>query len=134
MKESNKEESSFWSVMLHTAGFLAGVFLAYKVISEKIKEETPKDKKETGKTGKIEEQEQRKVVDDRVKNTLPINQRQSKILAELKRKKKMMPSEIYKLEPNVSTRTLRRDMDVLVAQKVVRQEGSTKSTKYTYIG
>jgi len=29
---------------------------------------------------------------------------------------------------------LRRDMDVLVSKGVVRQEGSTKSTKYTYIG
>ena len=32
---------------------------------------------------------------------------------------------------DVSTRTLRRDMDVLVRAGVVRQYDNTKSTKYT---
>lgn len=63
-----------------------------------------------------------------------LNERQSKILKLIMSKKEVCPSDIYKLEPDVSTRTLRRDMDVLVRAGVVRQYGNTKSTKYTHIG
>lgn len=62
-----------------------------------------------------------------------LNERQKVILEEMKRKREMTPKEIYSLIPNVSTRTIRRDMDVLVEFDLVKQQGSTKATTYTYI-
>jgi len=129
MKE-NEKEVSVWSVFLNILGFLFGAFLVYTAISKK-KESKKEEKGEiTPKAVKDEVEKIEKIE----KKIYPINERQYKILAMIKEKGKMEPSEIYALEPNVSTRTLRRDMDVLVKQGVVNQEGSTKSTKYTYIG
>ena len=129
MKE-NEKEVSVWSVFLNILGFLFGAFLVYTAISKK-KESKKEEKGEiTPKAVKDEVEKIEKIE----KKIYPINERQYKILAMIKEKGKMEPSEIYALEPNVSTRTLRRDMDVLVKQGVVKQEGSTKSTKYRYIG
>lgn len=61
-----------------------------------------------------------------------LNERQKVILEEMKRKREMTPKEIYSLIPNVSTRTVRRDMDVLVELTLVKQQGSTKATTYIY--
>lgn len=66
--------------------------------------------------------------------SVDLNERQNRILMELKCRGEISPSEIYRLQPNVSTRTLRRDMDVLVKAGIVRQDGNTKSTKYIYVG
>lgn len=63
-------------------------------------------------------------------NKKSLNERQRGILKLMNRKRVVLPSEIYDLYPNVSTRTLRRDMDVLVDLHFVRQEGSTRDTKY----
>jgi len=129
MKE-NEKEVSVWSVFLNILGFLFGAFLVYTAISKK-KESKKEEKGEiTSKAVKDEVEKIEKIE----KKIYLINERQYKILAMIKEKGKMEPSEIYALEPNVSTRTLRRDMDVLVKQGVVKQEGSTKSTKYRYIG
>jgi predicted HTH transcriptional regulator len=129
MKE-NEKEVSVWSVFLNILGFLFGAFLVYTAISKK-KESKKEEKGEiTPKAVKDEVEKIEKIE----KKIYPINERQYKILAMIKEKGKTEPSEIYALEPNVSTRTLRRDMDVLVKQGVVKQEGSTKSTKYRYIG
>lgn len=128
--EENEKEVSVWSVFLNILGFLFGAFLVYTAISKK-KESKKEEKGEiTPKAVKDEVEKIEKIE----KKIYPINERQYKILAMIKEKGKMEPSEIYALEPNVSTRTLRRDMDVLVKQGVVKQEGSTKSTKYRYIG
>ena len=131
MKE-NEKEVSVWSVFLSILGFLFGAFLVYQAFAEK--NESKGIKKEEGEiTPKAVSDEVKKI--ERIeKKVYPINERQYKILAAIKEKGRMEPSEIYALEPNVSTRTLRRDMDVLVKQGVVKQEGSTKSTKYRYIG
>ena len=129
MKE-NEKEVSVWSVFLNILGFLFGAFLVYTAISKK-KESKKEEKGEiTPKAVKDEVEKIEKIE----KKIYPINERQYRILAMMKEKGRMEPSEIYALEPNVSTRTLRRDMDVLVKQGVVKQEGSTKSTKYRYIG
>lgn len=63
-----------------------------------------------------------------------LNGRESQILERIEEKGSLTPKEIYSLFPNVSSRTLRRDMDSLVARKFVKQSGVTKSTKYIYIG
>jgi predicted HTH transcriptional regulator len=61
-----------------------------------------------------------------------LNTRQKKILAEIESRGIMEPSEIYELVPQVSTRTIRRDMDKLVEAGFVLQRGTTKSTQYIY--
>jgi len=130
--EDNEKDTSVWSVLFGILGFLFGAFLVYKEISGKDKEKKEKD---------IEGEVTPKAVSDEVKKVekiekkiYPINERQYKILAKIKERGRLEPSQIYALHPDVSTRTLRRDMDVLVKQGVVKQEGSTKSTKYKYIG
>ena len=131
--EENERNTSIWSVLFSILGFLFGAFLVYKAISEK-KEQKKEKKEEKGEITPKAAKDEVKKVEKIKKKIYPINERQYKILAMIKEKGEMIPSEIYALEPNVSTRTLRRDMDVLVTQGVVKQEGSTKSTKYTYIG
>ncbi|OGC44471.1 hypothetical protein A2400_00915 [candidate division WS6 bacterium RIFOXYB1_FULL_33_14] len=68
------------------------------------------------------------------RNLRSLNSRQLKILKLLEKRKVLLPSDIYSLHPQVSTRTLRRDMTSLVELNIVKQEGSTKDTKYILIG
>ena len=131
--EENEKNTSIWSVLFSILGFLFGAFLVYKAVSKK-KAQKKEKKEEKGEITPKAAKDEVKKVEKIKKKIYPINERQYKILAMIKEKGEMTPSEIYALEPNVSTRTLRRDMDVLVTQGVVKQEGSTKSTKYTYIG
>jgi len=63
-----------------------------------------------------------------------LNSRQKRILLRIKRVGSLDPKEIYVMFPKISSRTIRRDMDLLVSKKQVRQDGMTKSTKYIYIG
>lgn len=58
--------------------------------------------------------------------------RQEEILKIFKKRDVVLPSDIYAVAPDLSTRTLRRDMDKLVSLGVVRQEGSTKDTRYFF--
>ncbi|NMC08719.1 DeoR family transcriptional regulator, partial [Candidatus Microgenomates bacterium] len=60
--------------------------------------------------------------------------RQQRILLRIKRVGSLDPKEIYGMFPKVSSRTIRRDMDLLVNKKQVKQDGVTKATKYIYIG
>jgi len=62
-----------------------------------------------------------------------LNERQELIMKLIKKRKVVLPSDIYELNPSVSTRTLRRDMDVLVEFGLVKQQGSTRDTKYILI-
>lgn len=128
MEENNQKETSIWSMLTSVLSILIGIFVLLSIFKNKKTEETktlPNEEKPLKK---------KEILQDSVRNIVDVNQRQSSILAEIEKKKEMTPSELYKLQPSVSTRTLRRDMDVLVSKGVVRQEGSTKSTKYTYIG
>lgn len=125
--EDDDKDISIWTIFLNILGFLFGAFLIFKAISDK-------EKKEEGEITPKAVNDEAKKVKKIEKKIYPINERQYRILAVIKEKKELEPSEIYALEPDVSTRTLRRDMDVLVGQGVVKQKGNTKSTKYTYIG
>ncbi len=69
-----------------------------------------------------------KVSEESVKEEL--NKRQKDILKLITKRKVVLPSDIYALHPNVSTRTLRRDMTTLVDLNMVKQEGSTRDTRY----
>lgn len=103
-------------------GFLLsvlGVLLFFKIIqtderSEEIIEmETKKAEKKSPPTAKLE-----------------LTKRQQDILKIFKRRETVLPSDIYAVAPELSTRTLRRDMDKLVSLGLVLQEGSTKDTRY----
>jgi predicted HTH transcriptional regulator len=61
-----------------------------------------------------------------------LNNRQRRILERIKQEGRLDPKEIYDLAPNVSTRTIRRDMDVLISLGLVSQRGSTKATTYIF--
>jgi predicted HTH transcriptional regulator len=62
------------------------------------------------------------------------NDRLQRILSVVRERGIITPKELRILFPEVSTRTLRRDMDVLAKAKLVSQKGSTKSTFYKYTG
>jgi predicted HTH transcriptional regulator len=67
------------------------------------------------------------------RNKEVLNERQKKILEFFRKKQILFPSDIYLLHPQVSTRTLRRDMSSLVDLNIIKQEGSTRDTKYILI-
>lgn len=66
----------------------------------------------------------------RVVNMNKLNERQQKILKLFKKRSVLLPVDIYAIAPDLSTRTLRRDMNKLVELGFVIQKGSTKDTKY----
>ncbi|MFA6754275.1 MAG: DeoR family transcriptional regulator [Candidatus Dojkabacteria bacterium] len=63
-----------------------------------------------------------------------LTDRQERIVERLMQKGKMFPSQLQDLLPEVSARTVRRDMTSLEKQGLVKQKGTTKSTYYVYIG
>lgn len=117
------------SLLTSILSLLIGLFLLGSILKNRKDEDSKSELKEKPQTPDKEE-----IVQDSVKNVVGLNKRQAEILAEVSRLKEITPSELYKLQPNVSSRTLRRDMDVLVNKGLVSQDGSTKSTKYTYLG
>lgn len=104
-----------------------GIVLLFKVFSQK------RDQSESV----LQYPKLKPIKEIQVKKILPIsrelNNRQDSIMKLIKRRRVVLPSDIYALNPNVSTRTLRRDMDVLVELGLVKQEGSTRDTKYILI-
>jgi len=62
-----------------------------------------------------------------------LNERQQSIVKLFKKRDILLPTDIYSVAPNLSTRTFRRDMDRLVELGLVKKEGSTKDTKYRII-
>jgi predicted HTH transcriptional regulator len=129
MEDNNQKEMSVKSLLTSILSLLIGLFLLGSILKNRKDEDSKSELKEKPQTPDKEE-----IVQDSVKNVVGLNKRQAEILAEVSRLKEITPSELYKLQPNVSSRTLRRDMDVLVNKGLVSQDGSTKSTKYTYLG
>lgn len=129
MEDNNQKEMSVKSLLTSILSLLIGLFLLGSILKNRKDEDSKSELKEKSQTPDKEE-----IVQDSVKNVVGLNKRQAEILAEVSRLKEIVPSELYKLQPNVSSRTLRRDMDVLVNKGLVSQDGSTKSTKYTYLG
>lgn len=129
MEDNNQKEMSVKSLLTSILSLLIGLFILGSILKNRKDEDSKLELKEKPQTPDKEE-----IVQDSVKNVVGLNKRQAEILAEVSRLKEITPSELYKLQPNVSSRTLRRDMDVLVNKGLVSQDGSTKSTKYTYLG
>ena len=129
MEDSNQKEMSIKSLLTSILSLLIGLFILGSILKNKKEGDSKPGLKEKPRTP-----DKKGIVQDSVKNIVGLNKRQAEILAEVSRLKEITPSELYKLQPNVSSRTLRRDMDVLVNKGLVSQDGSTKSTKYTYLG
>ena len=129
MEDNNQKERSVKSLLTSILSLLIGLFILGSILKNRKDEDSKSELKEKPQTPDKEE-----IVQDSVKNVVGLSKRQAEILAEVSRLKEITPSELYKLQPNVSSRTLRRDMDVLVNKGLISQDGSTKSTKYTYLG
>jgi len=102
---------------------ILGIFLAFRLLNKDFK---PLKMEYPSK-------EEKKIYTKKVLpkvNSKNLNSRQKDILKLMNKREVLLPSDIYALHPNVSTRTLRRDMTSLVESDLVRQEGSTRDTKY----
>lgn len=131
MQNTNPKEKPLFSIILGALSFLFGFFIIY-LIAKHLQKKEEKENLFNDIEGNVgEENNGSNYVRD---FSVDLNERQNRILMELKCRGEISPSEIYRLQPNVSTRTLRRDMDVLVKAGIVRQDGNTKSTKYIYVG
>ena len=141
MKAKHKENTSLLFNIVTLLGFLLGLFLiiflkreegnkseqlGFKPKSEKSRVKLPTHSSPT------EKQLQRERGLSKARENL--NERQRHILDRLEQEREMEPKEIYNLIPEVSTRTARRDMDILVKNNLVVQRGSTKATTYIYVG
>lgn len=112
--------SFFWIFLIViTCGFGAILYLLVTHDSESCKEDKDTKKEEV------------KPKTDPFKN---LTERQRNILQYMIEKKIAKPGELNKVAGDVSTRTVRRDMDLLVEKGLVSQEGTTKATYYKYIG
>ncbi len=89
---------------------------------QKIVKEVSKDVK------KSEKQIKKKVA--ALNSASGLNERQDKILAMVKNKRKLNMMEIASEFADVTSRTLRRDMEKLEKQKLVRQVGKTRDSFY----
>mgnify|MGYP001275777082 CR=1 FL=1 len=108
---------------------ILGVFLGVAVV---VKLTSPKG--EVSRTeGRREDKLVKKPKSIKKIDTKQLNERQKEILKLLSKRQILLPSDIYALHPQVSTRTLRRDMTTLVELNVARQEGTTRDTKYILI-
>lgn len=138
MATTPKKENHALSTILTLGGIFLGAFLITKLV----RQETPSTplSKESGvkkKEEKIQPDEGspraalKKEAEEKI---LGLNDRQVGILKVVKEKGIVTPKDLQLLVPDVSSRTLRRDMDVLAKEKYISQKGSTKSTFYKYIG
>jgi predicted HTH transcriptional regulator len=121
MEEDSRKNNGL-GIIIGLVGFILGAFLIKKIIQE-------------GQHQKSNSKVQKEIYPKKVneEKVLAINTRQQKIFDMLKKKKEISSKDLVSLVPSVSTRTLRRDMDVLVKLGVASQKGSTKSTYYKYI-
>jgi predicted HTH transcriptional regulator len=136
MQNSNRNRRNPLGTIFTLLAFVLGVILY--IILKQDKEESKKTEekgtevkvkpkalpKKVNKTSKVEEE---------IK-TIKLSDRQKIVVKSLLEKGKVYPSELQDLLPNVSTRTIRRDMNSLEKKGLVEQKGTTKSTYYIYIG
>jgi len=121
-------------------GFLFGLLLYIIVNQAKEKEQKPTQKKKdlipkpVQLPKNVEKDEPQKETVELDLKELKLSGRQKIVVEEIMHKGKIYPSELQELLPNVSSRTIRRDMNGLEKLGLVEQKGATKSTYYKYIG
>jgi len=130
MNNTPRKQSNTLSTILTLGGIFLGAILITK-LTHRETSGTPLSK-ESDVEKKIVTP---KIVKEKIEDKIPgLNDRQVRILKVIKEQGIIMPKDLQALIPDVTSRTLRRDMDVLVREKYILQKGSTKSTFYKYIG
>lgn len=109
---------------MYLISVIFGIFFVFKIFSRE-------EKKLEFKYPEAKEKDfvKKEIPKTKVSKT-ELNSRQRDILKLITKRKVLLPSDIYALHPDVSTRTLRRDMTSLVESNLVRQEGNTRDTRY----
>ena len=134
MATTPKKENHALSTILTLGGIFLGAFLITKLTHQETSS-TPLSKESPEKEIRPDEGSPRAALKKEAEEKiLGLNDRQIQILKVVKEKGIITPKDIQILVPDVSSRTLRRDMDVLAKEKYISQKGSTKSTFYKYIG
>ena len=123
MQTRRRNNDSFLFKLITPGAFVLGLFLITFL-------RQGKGKKDVHPSFSVKLQKSRVKIANSTETKL--NKRQREILEEIRVKEKMTPKQIYDLIPTVSTRTVRRDMDVLVQNGLVKQLGTTKATTYIY--
>jgi len=131
MYKDNHNSRSFGRGIFTILAFILG-FLLYMILRQKRKGSSQKLKREKRISYKKIERPKKVEKVKEMKNRKFTN-RQEIIIEHLRKKGKIYPSELQDLLPDVSTRTVRRDMNSLEEKGLVKQKGATKSTYYVYI-
>lgn len=130
MATTPKKENHALSTILTLGGIFLGAFLITKLTHQETSS-TPMSKESLEKKKEVKPEINIEKTEEKI---LGLNERQIRILKVVKEKGIITPKDIQTLVPDVSSRTLRRDMDVLAKEKYISQKGNTKSTFYKYIG
>jgi len=125
-----KKQNGTLNTILTLAGIFAGAYLITKLTHQDT-DDKPLSKESSGGEKKGINKTEPVVKEEKIEG---LNSRQIKILNVVKEKGIITPKNLQSLVPDVSSRTLRRDMDALAKLKYISQKGSTKSTFYKYIG
>jgi predicted HTH transcriptional regulator len=134
MATTPKKENHALSTILTLGGIFLGAFLITKLVHQETPN-APLSKESPEKKNQPDEGSPRAALQRNVEEKiLGLNERQVRILRVVKEKGIVTPKDLQILVPDVSSRTLRRDMDVLAKERYISQKGSTKSTFYKYIG
>ncbi len=137
MNSDSKENNSLLFNFITLLGLVGGFFLIMFLKRGEGKKSEQLGKKYKSERNRVKNSPQTEITEKPEEKELPLedlNLRQRKILERLVQEGSMDPAEIYSLAPDVSTRTIRRDMDRLVGLGLVSQKGTTKSTQYIFTG
>ena len=129
----NREENRFPGILFNFLILITFGFLLFLIKSiQRGSDGKPVSNKTFIKKPITKEKEIKKVEPKAVRKFQNLNSRQQMIMAEIQKVGEITPKELKNLIPDVSTRTIRRDMDTLSAKGYITQRGSTKSTYYQY--
>lgn len=67
----------------------------------------------------------------KAKKEVKLNKRQEKIIELIKKKKKMQVKDIQEFLPEITKRTLRRDLSTLTDEKIIQRTGKGNTTSYS---
>ena len=131
MKRRNRNSRGIFWYLFTLLSFGLGVIL-YIFIRRNKKDDPQIGKEAASDTKKVSKPKQI-VNKNKPESIKKLSKRQEVICAALKKQGSISTSDLSELVPDVSVRTLRRDMDKLEKLGIAQQKGSTKSTYYKYI-